>query len=143
MDSGTINETVAEQDTLTGSFQSQLTTGTISLTFNQIYNRDSAFSYVEGNWSGTSGSYSINLTIDASGGISGSDSDGCIATGVVSILDPDHDLYGVDDDYAQCGVYNGSYSGFAGLTDNNTENDTLSAAVSNDSYIFLYSLTRQ
>jgi len=74
VDSGTMNGTVVEEVSLTATFQSQATTGSISVTFDQVYNRDSALSYVEGTWTEVDGTYSMNLTIAATGGITGSDS---------------------------------------------------------------------
>ena len=142
-DSGTLSGTVIQQVSLTASFQSQNTNGTISVTFDQVYNRPSAFSLAEGTWSEVVGSYSRSLTIDAAGGITGSDSDGCVATGVASILDPNHNFYGVDVDLTQCGVLNGAYDGFAGLFVDSSTNDNLTAVLTNDSYIIFYSLTRQ
>lgn len=143
-DTGTMSGTVIEQDRLTASFNSASgSTGSISVTFDQIYNRPSSFSLVEGTWSKTSGTYTGNLTITDAGGVSGSDSDGCQVTGVVSILDPNHNLYGLDVDVTSCGELNGSYDGFSGLSDENQENDTLTYTVSNGNYILIYSLTRQ
>jgi hypothetical protein len=143
VDTGTLSGTVVEQQSINVSFVTQVTTGTIAVTFEQLYNRGSSYALVDGNWRAVIGSDWAQLTVDDAGGITGVDSDGCVVSGVASILNPDHNLYGIDLDLTQCGSVSGSYDGFASLTDGSSENDTLIAVITNDSYILFYSLTRQ
>lgn len=140
----TISGTVTEQGLISVSFNTSYgTSGTISMSFNSIYNRTSSLSLVAGIWNYTSGSYSLTVTVQSDGTYFGQDSDGCVLSGTIGLLDTAHNLYDIDTSISSCGALNGSYTGFSGLLDNVTTNDTLQVTISNSNYILLYPFTRQ
>ena len=140
----TISGTVTEQGSISVSFNTSYgSSGTMSLFFNSIYNRTSSLSLVAGNWSYTNGAYSLTVAVQNDGSYWGQDSDGCVISGTIGLLDTSYNLYSMNTTIASCGVLNGSYTGFSGLLDNITTNDTLQVAVSNSNYILLYPFTRQ
>jgi hypothetical protein len=119
------------------------TTSSIHLVFDELYNRPSALSLVEGTWFYSEPGYSVTMNVDSFGDISGSDSEGCEFSGKISLLDTDHNLYAVDVDVTQCGAMNGFYGGLATLSDENTLNDTFSYCLIGDQYILLNYLSRR
>lgn len=139
-----LSGTVSEQGSITATFRTSYnSTGSISLAFNDIYNRDSSLALTAGVWSYSDGTDSLSVTVGDDGAFFGQDSDGCVISGRLSILDAAYNLYDVDVQVATCGSLNGSYHGFAGFLDETAPNDTLQFAVSNSNYVILYPLTRQ
>jgi hypothetical protein len=143
VDSGSVKGTLVEKVSLNVNFQSKTTNGSVSLKFDELYDRDSALSYIEGRWRVSDGSYGVTMVIDSYGVIKGSDTENCRGNGLVSILDPDYNMYGVDLDITQCGPYNGSYDGLAVLGDYRVPNDVFFAVVSGPTYLMVYGLQRQ
>jgi CRISPR-associated protein Csb1 len=140
----TLNGTFAEQSDIGGTFSSSYgTTGTLSVSFDPLFNRPSPLALLEGTWSYTEPGYSISIDVDDQGEINGSDSDGCVFFGVASVLDPEHNTYGIDIDVTNCGPMNDTYSGLAILNDELTLNDTLRYFVYSQHYILFNFLTRQ
>lgn len=136
----TFSGTVTEQGSISLSFNTSYgTSGTVSLFFDSIYNRPSSLSLVAGNWNYTRGDYSLTITVQSDGTYSGQDSEGCVVSGSIGLLDTAHNLYSINTSIASCGARNGSYTGFASLLDN----DTILVAVSNSNYMLLYSFARQ
>ncbi len=136
-----LNGTFSEQGHLNGTFTTSYvgngtTQGTISLAFNQIYNRPSSLELVAGDWEVAYGDYSAQALIDDQGHITAEDTDGCIYAGVISVLDPNHNLYAVDVDVTDCYLA-GQYGGFAMLDDKDAEydNNTLIYGASSDTEI--------
>jgi ABC-type cobalt transport system substrate-binding protein len=141
--------TVTEQESMSLSFDTSYingtiyyTRGTVSLSFNDIYNRKSSLELVEGTWNYTSDDYSITITVQSDGTYWGQDSDGCVISGSIGLLNTSHNLYDMNTSIESCGETNGSYTGFSFLTDNVATNDTLQGVVSNSNYIILYSFTK-
>lgn len=119
------------------------TTSSISLAFDEVYNRPSALSMIRGIWTYSEPGYSSTYAVDSFGQIEGFDTTGCVYNGIVSLLDSAHNLYAVDVDVSQCGAMNGPYAGFATLVDDALANDTLFYSLIGDQYITLHYLLRQ
>ncbi len=117
--------------------------GTVSLTYDELYDRDSSLALTEGIWSVTEGAYTFTITIQADGTLDGSDTDGCIYSGSVSIIDSNKNLYDVDVSAANCGVADGDYNGYGVISDDQSANDTFSLVANNENYIIYGDLTRQ
>lgn len=140
----TISGTVSEESAISVKFTTSYgSTGSMSLDFASIYNRDSSLSLTQGVWSYTSGAYSLAVAIDGDGSFFGQDSDGCVIGGNIGIIDTGRNLYDVDLLVESCGPLNGNYDGFAGLLDDISTNDTLQVAVSNENFLLLYPFSRQ
>ena len=142
----TLSGTVAEQSKMGGNFSSANgTTGTFDFTYGKGTDSPSSLELVEGSWSySNSNGYVINLVIDNTGEISGSDSDGCVFAGIVSLMDPDKNIYSIDFDASQCVARNGFYDGLAALaTDTDTKLEELIVVAASDDHSALYVFTRQ
>ncbi|WLQ13241.1 hypothetical protein O5O45_26275 [Hahella aquimaris] len=139
-----ISGTVSVQGAISVTFNTSYgSSGSMSLSFNSIYNRTPSLSLLAGQWNYTSGAYSLTITVQNDGTYWGQDSDGCVVSGTIGLLDTAHNLYNASTSIASCGASNGSYTGFSSLLDNVTTNDTLQVAVSNSNFILLYPFTRQ
>jgi len=139
----TFSGTVTEQESMSLSFDTSYgTRGTVSLSFNDIYNRKSSLALVEGTWNYTSDDYSITITVQSDGTYWGQDSEGCVISGSIGLLDTSHNLYDVNTLIESCGETNGSYTGFSFLIDNVATNDTLQGVVSNSNDIILFQFTK-
>lgn len=135
----TISGTVTEKSSISASFSTSVgSKGTISLSFNSLYNRDSSLSLIAGFWDSTIGA-ALTIVIENDGTFFGQDSDGCVLSGEISILDAEYNLYDVNLSVASCGVSNGSYDGFATLLTDNI----LEVVVSNKHYLVFNPLVRQ
>ena len=135
----TLSGTVTEQSSISASYSASTgSTGTISLSFDSNYNRDSSLSLIAGFWDSISGT-ALTIVIQDDGTFFGQDSDGCVFDGEVSILDTKYNLYDVDLLAASCGVFNGSYTGFATLL----STIVLEVVISNDNYIIFKQFVRQ
>jgi hypothetical protein len=139
----TLSGTVIEQSSITGTFSTSYgTNGTVTLAFDDIYNRSSSLLFLEGNWSYADRFYNLTLTVNSDGVFFAQDTEGCILSGKFSILESDHNLYDIDLTVQSCGVFDGNYDGFAGFFDDVTTNDSLQVVVSNANFIKLLPLSR-
>lgn len=144
----TISGTVSEQDSISMEFNTLYndgykTSGEISLSFNNIYNRTPSLSLVSGSWNYTNPSFGLTITIQDDGSFTGQNTDSCVVSGSIGIIDTKYNIYNVDVTVASCGVLNGNYTGISSLGDDATTNDTLLIIVSNDNYVLYYPFTRQ
>ncbi len=93
--------------------------GTLSLTFNKLYNNPSALATLSGNYTDTKSGDVISVT--GNGDISWQDPNtGCVGNGTVSIINVSYNAYRVQFSYASCtgqsAVLNGvTFSGLATL----------------------------
>lgn len=131
--------TVDERTRLTGSFKttwpdSSEYTGSFSLDYDPLYERDSSYGMLAGSYSGSNES----LNIDGSGAVFYQSSmTGCVANGAADLIDTDFNLYSVTVEVRSCNgnerERNGrSYTGLAYLSDSaaGSENDILEIAMS-------------
>jgi hypothetical protein len=135
---------VATASTLSGNFSaSNGTSGTFNLTYDSISDRGSSLSTTDGNWSVTDGTYTLTVSIDSTGLITGSDTDGCVYNGNGSIIDPAVNIYRVNITLSSCGLANDTYSGYAVVSDDMSLNDTLTFSANNANGLLFGSLLRQ
>lgn len=136
--------TIVTGSSITGTFtSSDGGSGSFSLTYDPITTRGASLATTDGNWSATDGAYTIALSIDANGLLTGSDTDGCAFLGTVSVMDPAVNIYGIALDASSCGVFDGAYDGYGVVGDTVVANDTLTFVVSNANYIIVGELDRQ
>jgi hypothetical protein len=138
-----ISGTFTSKASMSGTYDGVGDTGTFSLTYSSVYDRPSSLTATAGTWAGVVSGYTNTITIDSSGNISGNSTSGCSYTGTVSIIDSSYNTYMVNLNIANCGVENGSYSGLGALVDTASQNDTFITSVSNSSYSYVASLTKQ
>jgi hypothetical protein len=100
-----------------------VSSGTLSLTFDALYNRPSSLGTISGTFTDTS--TGVAVTVDSTGAVFAQNpSTGCILNGTVSVLNASYDAYRVQYSFANCqgqaAVLNGvQFSGLATL-DNTT-----------------------
>lgn len=139
----TLTGTVVTASSISGTFtSSDGGSGSFSLTYDPITTRGSSLATITANWFVTDGVYSMSIPIDATGAINGSDSDGCVYTGQVNIIDPAVNIYGVSLTASACGLYDGAYSGYAVVADDTGMNDILVFTVSNANVVIVGVLDR-
>ena len=140
----TLTGSVVTANSISGTFtSSDGGSGSFSLTYDPITTRGSSLATITANWFVTDGSgYSMSLTIDSAGTLNGSDSDGCVYTGQVNIIDPTVNIYGISLTASSCGFYDGAYSGYAVVADDTGTNDALVFTVSNANVVLLGVLDR-
>jgi len=138
------NGSVVERESISGTFTaSDSTSGTFSLRYDPIYERNATLRAISGIWSEVDVGFTTTLTIQNDGSFEGSDTDGCLYAGSIGVFDPDFNLYDVRFRVMNCGAVNGNYRGFTALHDTNNRNDTLAYAVYNANYIEIGQLLRQ
>ncbi|MFZ5622471.1 MAG: hypothetical protein ACOY5W_15740 [Pseudomonadota bacterium] len=108
----TLTGTVVTASSISGTFtSSDGGSGNFSLTYDPVTTRGSSLATITANWFVTDGVYSMSIPIDATGAINGADSDGCVYTGQVNIIDPAVNIYGVSLTASVCAAA-GAYSGY-------------------------------
>ena len=90
----------------------------LQLAYNEIYNRPSSLASWEGAWVAIEDGESVSsMTVDGEGALLRQDTDGCTASGILSIVDPERNLYDVVMDVSLCGDDDGRHAGFGFLGD--------------------------
>ena len=116
--------------------------GTFSLTYDAVTERGASLTTTDANWFATDGAYSITLAIDATGDIAGTDTpDSCVYNGTLAVQDPAINVYGITVDISGCGI-DGSYTGYATVTDTTTTDDTLLFVASTANMVIFGELNR-
>jgi hypothetical protein len=86
-------------------------TSTFSLSLNSETGNGASFAVIEGNYATYDGLTSIAIDVD--GVLSGSDNDGCVYNGAVTVPDGAINLYKLEMDVSSCSIYSGAYTGLA------------------------------
>ena len=109
----------------------------------QVYERSISLADLAGSWAGSIPGLTFAITIDASGRLVASGSDGCIVSGDLRIPKADRNMIAgnISVSGSACTV-SGNYDGLGLLTDNATTNDVLVFGYANDNYGFAYAATR-
>jgi hypothetical protein len=109
--------------------------GTFSLAYDALYDRDSSLATISGSFSGPSGTV---VTVDADGSIFSQDATtGCVVNGKASIIDAAYNMYRVQYTYGNCtgdlAALNGlTFAGLAAL-DNSVTPEQAIIAVTHES----------
>lgn len=111
---GSLTGTVVEKQTLTGLFSNTLNqTGTISASYNLVFEKPASLDYISGTITNTT----QNFSISSSGAVSGT-SNGCDILGQVTVPDTKVNIYNVNYTLSNCS-YSGNYSGFGTIIESN------------------------
>jgi len=113
--------------------------GSFSLTYDAVTERGASLATTDANWSDSASS--ITLAIDATGDIAGADTAACVYNGTLAAPDPAINVYDIAMDVSSCGI-NGSYTGFAAVTDTAATNDTLLFVASTATMVIFGELNR-
>jgi hypothetical protein len=154
-ETGMLSGTIDARVSITASTQSTtdkgtVSSGTLTLTFNQLYDQASSLAALAGNYvqagSGTA------VSIDANGAIFSQDAGtGCVVNGNATIIDASYNTYAIQATYASCtgstAVLNGiTFSGLATLDTAVTPVQLLAGVTGSaggTTYALVYSLTHQ
>jgi hypothetical protein len=143
--SGTASGALQERSTFSGTTTfAGVETSSFSFTYDDIYERDSTLAVISGIYSDSDGlGYTETYTIDSAGTITGSDTDGCIFNGSVSILNSNYNMYRINLSVDNCGNLNGAYIGLGALGDEGGSlNDTLVISITGSEFVITGTLPR-
>lgn len=117
---GRIDGTAVERSVISGSFSfASGESGTISMTYEPIYDRDSSLAKLSGSWDDGFGI----MTVDPDGSFFEQDQFGCVYNGQVSIIDAMFNAYRLTMTVSDCGLDNGDYDGIGVLADLTVDGD--------------------
>lgn len=139
-----ITAVITERSTMSGSWA--LASGesfTFDLTYDSLYDKDSATSLLEDIWTGYDdfGNPDITFVINANGAFNGQNAAGCVSSGQFTAIAPASNLYEIQSEISNCGIA-GTYRGFAFLVDLVNINDGLVISIDNDVLPILIGLER-
>ena len=127
----------ASGNNISGTYTSSIGGGTFSLVANpNLYNRTSELSKLEGVWVDsvfTNITGTTTWTIQNDGTFSVSSTSGCTAIGSFTIFNTTKNEYNLSINISNCPGMNGSYSGFAVVSDSFNADDTISLIFANGS----------
>ena len=123
--SGTFTAGSAISGTYTSSDGSS---GTMSLTYDTVTDKGSSLATIAASW--VSSASTLQFSIDNAGAITGSDGT-CNFGGSVSIIDPAVNIYNMTLIVSTCPGVDGTYGGYAAVSDTVGTNDTLNIIVHN------------
>jgi hypothetical protein len=137
---GSLTGTIVEGTSLEGEYSVATgESGTVSMTYNAIYERDSSFEKLAGMWDEEFGV----LTFDADGSFFEQDSFGCVFDGQAEIIDAQYNAYALSMTVSLCGEdFDGEYAGLAILVDFEATDDMLIIQMNSDELILTTSLLR-
>jgi len=152
---GTVTGTISARVSVTANTKfttdkGTLTTGTLDLTFNQLYNQASSLATIAGNYMETATGDIVS--IDAAGAITAQDpNSGCVINGTVTIINASYNAYGIQVTYASCvgaaAVLNGViFRGLATLDTNTNPVQTIAGVTGSAggvTYAIVYTLNHQ
>jgi len=138
---GSLTGTVVERTSINGNYSIATgESGTISLTYNSQYDRDSSLSKLSGMWN--ENDFGI-LTFDPDGSFFEQNTFGCVLDGQASIIDSAFNVYSLTMTVSLCGAeWNGPFSGLGVLTDFNATDDMFVVQMNSDTLIFTTFLYR-
>ncbi len=136
----TLAGTVAERDSVFGDYSGE-DDGFFSLDYSAKYERASSFDQTSGVWtfnmSSSGGAiYNVTLDIDADGQLFGTDTNGCVFSGALSIIDGRYNVYEVLVDISSCTPFDGAYTGLAYRGDFAAGSTQLMLLFANSRYAF-------
>lgn len=112
---GSMTGTISERNALEGSYiMSSGERGTVSLLYDNLYQRPSDLSRLAGTWIDA---YSEVISVDSMGRIFAQDSGGCVYNGTAAVVDARYNAYRINLTVSNCGNFNGAYSGLGVLDD--------------------------
>jgi hypothetical protein len=136
---GSLTGTVVERSSIEGTYSVATgESGTVSMSYDSVYDRDSSFDKLTGMWNEDFGI----VTYDPDGSFFEQDSFGCVFDGEASIIDPQYNAYGLSMNVSLCGDFDGEYSGLGLLSDLNAMDDLFILQMNSDTLIFTTILER-
>ena len=117
-------------------------TGSLKISYDEIYEQDSSLEKVAGEWSFTDrDGLIINMAIDETGAMQGTDSDDCKYAGQVKIINANYNAYEIVLAIGNCDSVSGDYQGLSYLDAQDV--DYFRIDVANELYGFHYDLQKE
>lgn len=132
--SGTVSGTFTPRSSFSGTGVFGGTpTSNFAFTYDDSYERASSLALISGTYSDTDGAYTETYTIGSDGALTGSDTDGCVFNGQVSIIDSRYNAYDITLTISNC-IATTTLNGLAALGDDTGTNDLLYVSAGNSTY---------
>ena len=129
--------TTVSGNNISGTYTSSLGGGTFALVADpNLYSRTSSLSKLTGTWVDSVFTNVVGTTtwvIQADGTYAVSSTSGCTATGSFAVFNSLKNEYNLNMTIANCTGFNGTYTGFAVISDTSNTDDTLSLIFNNGS----------
>jgi hypothetical protein len=138
----TINATVVEGSSITGTATDAISTASFTLNIDSIWNRTPDVN-LAGTYSFSDGLYTLTVSVNNDGSFTGSDTDGCALSGSQNNFDSSHNLYALVVTVSNCGIVNGTYTGYALNDDLSVQNDLLIWVLDDPDFVAVFSFLRQ
>lgn len=136
---GTLTGTVDERSMLEGNYTiASGESGTVSMTYNPIYERDSSLDKLTGPWDEPLG---IQV-YDPDGSFFQQDAFGCVYQGRASILNPNYNVYRMTMTVSSCDETDGEYTGLGVLIDFQATEDLFIVQLNSDTVVVNTMMTR-
>lgn len=127
--------TTVSGNNISGTYNSSLGGGSFALVADpNLYNRTSSLSKLVGTWVDSVFTTAIGTTtwvIQTDGSYAVSSTSGCTASGTFTLFNSSNNEYNMTINVANCPDFNGSFTGFAALSDTSNTDDSLSLIFSN------------
>lgn len=131
--SGTATGTVVERTSMSGDWSLNTgESGTLTLSYDPIYERGSDLDRTVGSWSDSFGTI---YTVDANGNLFAQDAFGCVYDGDITIINAAYNAYRVSMTVANCFDMDGNYSGLGVLGDDLGTDDAFFVQIDNGTWI--------
>jgi hypothetical protein len=138
---GTFTGTVVERTSISGTWSVGTgETGTMTMSYDDIYERGADFARTIGTWID---SFGVVYSVDAAGEIFAQDATGCVYNGTVGVIDSSYNAYRVTMTVSDCPGLNGDYVGLGVLTDEVGLNDAFVVQLDNGSQFLADVLLKQ
>jgi hypothetical protein len=130
---GTLTGTLVERGSLDGNWSLNTgETGTITMSYNNLYDRGSDLARMLGTWED---SFGVVYSVDAVGDIFAQDAFGCVYDGAVTIINASYNAYQVALTVSNCPGVDGNYSGLGVLSDDVGTDDAFVVQLDNSQLI--------
>ncbi|HKJ87033.1 MAG TPA: hypothetical protein VKA48_00745 [Gammaproteobacteria bacterium] len=112
---GRVTGSIVPQGSLDATISGTSVEGTLNLGLSSLFSREILLTDLEGSWSTTRNNRTVTLTLDRSGSLTGSSTDGCIYSGSLELLRRGVNLFRTTLTIDNCAANNGRYAGYAFL----------------------------
>ncbi|HNP62536.1 MAG TPA: hypothetical protein PKH39_01310 [Woeseiaceae bacterium] len=142
----TVNATLIDSTSLVGTWTTASAgdSGSFDMIYDPEYERDSSLALLEGTWASFDalGNPDATFSIDNLGVFTATNSNGCVSSGTILVLDDRYNLYQADSTITGCPIA-GTYSGMALVFDDQSVNDSILLTINNNERAIMVGLEKQ
>jgi len=127
-----------------GTYDNGVETGTFSMVDAGIYNRTSSLAKLNGTWVENIYTTSTGITtwVINNGAYTMTSVSGCASTGTITTIDTTKNEYAITGTVTNCGVFNGTYSGYGFTSDGTFTDDTFEFVIDNANAYALFAAVK-